>query len=113
MTATEDDIAKALAELSAEYAATLDERVARIGAAITRARGASNDALEVAEREAHRLRGTAGSFGFDAISKVAERLELALAAYRAGAGTFGPCDDAFEELVRVRSEARGPHRSEP
>lgn len=59
-----------LAELRAEYAPELAAEIDRLLAAL--------DAPD-ARRTAHRIAGTAGSYGFDAIGAAVRRLEQALA----------------------------------
>jgi HPt (histidine-containing phosphotransfer) domain-containing protein len=72
-----EDIQAALDAARAEYAAELPDLVRALLARIEQA------AADEARSQAHRLRGTAGSYGFAAVSDVAGRIEDALDAGRA------------------------------
>lgn len=67
----------ALTALRAEYARRLPSRVRRVALALGACRRAPGDALrlERARALAHRLRGTAGSYGFAAVGAAAGRVE--------------------------------------
>jgi HPt (histidine-containing phosphotransfer) domain-containing protein len=70
-----------LTALRVDYAERLPGRVRRIGRALRASRRAPGDA-ELRERArslAHRLRGTAGSYGLPAVGAAAGRIEDALA----------------------------------
>ena len=69
-----DDFEAELARLSADYARDLPARVAELREAHARGAAGAADLCE----GAHRLRGTAGSYGFAEISALAGRLEDAL-----------------------------------
>lgn len=62
-----------LAELRAEYAPELAAELDRLLLAI-------GDGAPEARRSAHRIAGTSGSYGFDAIGALVRRIEQALAA---------------------------------
>jgi len=67
-------VGDALAALRAEYLAHLPELLAEL--ALLVARGATDvEARERARVAAHRLRGTAGSYGFEAAGELAGRIE--------------------------------------
>lgn len=87
------------ARLERRYAAVLPERLAELRAALTRARS-DPDALEPARELAHRLKGTAGSYGFAEVADGIARLEAVLV-------SLTPPDwSAIEEaLVRVERAA--------
>jgi HPt (histidine-containing phosphotransfer) domain-containing protein len=67
----------ALAALRVEYARRLPARVRKVARALGAYRRAPGDAvlLERARSLAHRLRGTAGSYGFAAVGAAAGRVE--------------------------------------
>jgi HPt (histidine-containing phosphotransfer) domain-containing protein len=65
------------ARLERRYAAVLPERIAGLRDAITQARR-DPDGLEPARELAHRLKGTAGSYGFAEVADGIARIEAAL-----------------------------------
>ncbi len=69
-----------LAVVRARYAASLGEKAASmvISAAAVLEGAADPESVEVARRIAHRLRGSAGSYGFPAFGEVAARIDAAL-----------------------------------
>lgn len=69
-----DDVERALAELRREYARELPAKVSAIVEALARNDRATATLL------AHRLRGTAGSYGFAEVSAAAATIEAALEA---------------------------------
>jgi diguanylate cyclase (GGDEF)-like protein len=82
----EDDVDATLQALREEYGARLEEKVRQLTAAMGRARAGSTEAMEESFELAHKLHGTAGSYGFGAVSESAGRLEALLKpARRAGA----------------------------
>ncbi|HZI13246.1 MAG TPA: response regulator [Myxococcus sp.] len=80
-----DDLAASLAALNAEYGARLREKVMGLGALLVRVRAGDRAALDEAYNVAHKLHGTAGSYGFGEVSGAAGRLEAVLKAGRDGA----------------------------
>ena len=66
-----------LAAMRAEYAAELPGMVAGLAALVARA-GEGREAAVRARAAAHRLRGTAGSFGFHAVGVAAGEVERAV-----------------------------------
>jgi HPt (histidine-containing phosphotransfer) domain-containing protein len=67
----------ALRAMRKEYAAALPALVAALAALVEEA-AARPEALPEARRAAHRLRGTAGSYGFAALGEAAGRIEDAI-----------------------------------
>jgi HPt (histidine-containing phosphotransfer) domain-containing protein len=74
-----DDLKEILAALRAVYAADLPALVASLAASLDRARrDPSTELARAARGEAHRIHGTAGSYGFEAAGKAAGRIEASL-----------------------------------
>jgi HPt (histidine-containing phosphotransfer) domain-containing protein len=104
-------IRAAFAELHVEFASKLPERV-RVVAAAIRAAEASRDDAELraqARGAAHRLRGSAGSYGFPEISATSARIEealIALATTPSGevAAAWSTIVAALDELERAAIE---------
>ncbi|HYH98792.1 response regulator [Hyalangium sp.] len=69
------DLAAELAAANAEYGRHLRRRLASLTESVARARSGSREALEAAYYDAHKLHGSAGSFGFAQVGEVAGRLE--------------------------------------
>jgi HPt (histidine-containing phosphotransfer) domain-containing protein len=93
-----DDLQEILAALREGYAADLPALVASLAASIDLARREpSAESLRAARDQAHRIHGTAGSYGFAAAGKAAGRIEVAL-----DAGAWEEIDDA---LAALRAEA--------
>lgn len=69
-----------LAMVRARYAASLGEKAASmvVSAAAVLEGGADPEGIEGARRIAHRLRGSAGSYGFPAFGEIAARIDAAL-----------------------------------
>ena len=78
MSPVDPRILAALAELREQYARELPLVFVALAAAVSALR-ADPDAVTEAKGMAHRLRGTAGSYGFQAVSDAAAQLESALA----------------------------------
>lgn len=76
----QDPVSEVIAHLAAEYARALPGKLAELRAAADRAASAEpgDPAREDATRRAHRLRGTAGSYGFAAVGALCGQLESAL-----------------------------------
>lgn len=103
----------ALDELRAEYGGTLPARAAELARALERVRAASGDdpvLLLEATTHAHRLGGTAGSYGFDAVGEHATRIERELPRTRVGGpaerdAAWRAIDAAMSALVEVARPA--------
>jgi HPt (histidine-containing phosphotransfer) domain-containing protein len=69
----------ALRELQEDYGKVLPGLVEKLAGAVREARDQMGDAarLEAVRAQAHKLRGTAGSYGFRGVSEAAARLEQA------------------------------------
>lgn len=83
-TSAKEDLDAAFRALRVKYGAGLGEKMRALTAAMERARAGSTEALEEAYQLAHKLAGTAGSYGYGAVSMAARTLELELK--RAGDG---------------------------
>lgn len=95
----DDDTAAAIAALSAEYGAKLPEKYHELAAATARAQQGSPEALEEALKLAHRLHGTAGSYGFAQVSAASGRLEAGFRQLRSGSGSWDSVQTALQELM--------------
>jgi diguanylate cyclase (GGDEF)-like protein len=98
------DLAAELAALNAGYGKQLKERLATLSAAVERARAGSLEALEAAYQSAHKLHGSAGSFGFASVGVAAGRLEALLKPARTGAGDWAAIEAALRELIATGPE---------
>lgn len=98
---TSDDLDDTFRALSAEYATRLEGKVRELTAAIERARAGNAEALEEAHQLAHKLHGTAGSYGFHAVSGAARNLETLLRRSRNGreAPDWSALEAARQELA--------------
>jgi HPt (histidine-containing phosphotransfer) domain-containing protein len=98
----EAEIAEQLAALQRGYAGKLRARLDRLRADIARARHGDQSALEDAAREAHKLHGTAGSYGFAEVSEALGKIEVALEQMLAtGAETPDDWDAVLHALGRA------------
>ncbi|QRN94899.1 response regulator [Archangium violaceum] len=106
----DDDLAAALAALSAEYAAGLGEKVRQLEQELERARAGDAEALEEAYSIAHKLHGTAGTYGFRAVSMAAGSLEARLrqARGKGEAADWSAPRAALHELSQEASRAVSP-----
>ena len=97
--------AEALAELRAGYATELPERVERLAHALHAWHRAPADAtrLELARVLAHKLRGTAGSYGFPEVGEAAGRVEEAVK--RAGGTSDDQETAVWSEVLASLREA--------
>ena len=96
----EDEVTRsALAELAAEYAAELPGLIDEL-ARLVDAAAADPAAVPHARAAAHRLRGTAGSYGFKAVGEAAGSIEDAL---EAGAADVSGLVCVLAALVRPPS----------
>jgi len=95
-----------LAELAVRYLRrTADETIDMRNAA-TRLQGGETMAVHEIERAAHRIRGSGGMFGFNAVSDVASRIELA-AADGSGAPELLALIDELEKQVQAATRVGG------
>jgi HPt (histidine-containing phosphotransfer) domain-containing protein len=90
-----------LAALVREYAAQLPGKIAEIDAAVAALRAGGDGALERARLLAHRLGGTAGSYGFQQVGDAAMELERAIVRMREGEGDLAAVE-AASALVGMR-----------
>ncbi|WP_256560195.1 response regulator [Myxococcus dinghuensis] len=94
-----DELAASLAALNAEYGARLKDKVAALETLLGEARAGTRGAMEDAYVLAHKMHGTAGSYGFAAVSASAGKLEDALRPGREGlALDWAAVDAAFRDL---------------
>ena len=91
--ALDPSIDAALAAVRAQFAAALPEKAANVGALLARC------AWDDARRAAHRLRGSAGTYGFEALGAVAAAIEELLLAEPAG-----PSEETRERVARLASD---------
>lgn len=96
------EIAAELAEMNAEYGRHLRRRLASLTESLAKARAGSRDAVEAAYYDAHKLHGSAGSFGFAAVGEVAGRLEALVKPAREGlAVDWEAAEAALRELAET------------
>ncbi len=81
----QDTLAAELAAANAEYGRHLRRRLASLTESVAHARAGAPEALEAAYYDAHKLHGSAGSFGFGPVGEAAGHLEALLKPARAGA----------------------------
>lgn len=74
------EVMAALRELQEAYAEALPGLVAALGDALNKARVDGKAGLELSRLLSHRLRGTAGSYGFFGVSEAAAGIEKAMSA---------------------------------
>jgi HPt (histidine-containing phosphotransfer) domain-containing protein len=99
-----DDLQEILASLRAVYAADLPALVASLAASLDRARrDPSAELVRAARGEAHRIHGTAGSYGFKAAGEEAGRIEASLDDLAARRGT---AEDAWRAIDRALAALR-------
>jgi len=98
----------ALKELQAEYGKVLPGYIEQLAKDVRRAKEAPGDSgpLEALRVQAHKLRGTAGSYGFRAVSQAAARLEDAVvrALEEQGDERWGPIEAAMAEIEAVMAD---------
>lgn len=92
------------------YAAKLPSKVVELEQAVARARSSgSEDELKQARSLAHRLRGTAGSYGFSAVSQAGGELEDVILGLMNGSTTFDQQEASLGELLeRIRQGVEHP-----
>lgn len=94
-----------LAALRQAYAETLVDKLTALEAAVHLARGGDEAGLEAAITKSHRIRGTAGSYGFDELGQCAGLLEDELLALRATPAKGEAAWTSIHALVsRLRAE---------
>jgi HPt (histidine-containing phosphotransfer) domain-containing protein len=109
MSAERDALVRAaFEELHQEFATRLPDRIGAIVAAVAAASASRDDLAlrEEAQNRAHKLRGSAGSYGFPAISATAARLEEAFVELGAIAGadaeaTWATITESVADLERA------------
>jgi HPt (histidine-containing phosphotransfer) domain-containing protein len=104
MTHTMSHHEQTYARLVAEYVASLPEKVAVLERAMVDAR-TSAPALAQAREVAHRMRGTAGCYGFRELSDAAGLLDEILTALQRGEGGSWEEAESSTALVRVVADA--------
>ena len=112
---TDVPVAERLAALRREYGEGLSARVDAIALALETACGSNDDSgLSTVLRLAHRLHGTAGTYGFPRVGEAAGRLEeLARGVMASGAtaADWGSLSAGLAELqAAVSAGARQPER---
>jgi chemotaxis protein histidine kinase CheA len=92
-----------LEQLHARFVVSLRERLERLDALVRAAREGSAEALDEALVGAHRLAGTAGSYGHEAAGEAAAALERALRSIADGTPAAQRWDEALAALARARA----------
>jgi HPt (histidine-containing phosphotransfer) domain-containing protein len=93
-----------LAALRESYRRTLPQQLDALRVKLAGALSGGADALAEAARLAHRLKGTAGSYGFDAVAAELEGVEAILERGRAG-GALATSDRDALDLALARAQA--------
>jgi len=91
-----------LAALRESYRRTLPQQLEALRAKLANAQTGGSDALADAARLAHRVKGTAGSYGFQTVAAELEGIEEILE--RAGAALAAPDRDALDAAI-ARAQA--------
>lgn len=99
-----NDLESRLAILREKYLAKLDGKLAVVREAVEQARKGNEEALATASREAHKLHGTAGSYGLHEVSRLLGNVEALLKDVEQGGGP----EDAFDEALALINQA-GAH----
>jgi diguanylate cyclase (GGDEF)-like protein len=103
------DVAAELAAMNAEYGRHLRRRLASLTDALAKARAGSRDAVEAAYYDAHKLHGSAGSFGFVAVGEASGRLEVLVKPAREGREVdWDAIDAALRELAETIAGPTSP-----
>ncbi|ATB27479.1 response regulator [Melittangium boletus] len=107
----DEDLTAMLAQLNGEYGARLGDKVREFSGLLERAHAGAAGALEDAFMLAHKLHGTAGSYGFVHVSAAAGRLENLLRPVRDGekAADWNALRTAARELGQLAQRALSPH----
>ena len=99
-----DDARARLSALQARFVTSLRERLDRLDALVHAARSGSTDgALAEALVAAHRLAGTAGSYGHVEVGEAAAALEAALQRIAEGSPDPSAWDEALAALTCARA----------
>lgn len=111
------DVEEMMAELRSEYAERLPELVGdlRVALDLLRVERAAPEAIRASRLLAHRLFGTAGSYGFDTISMAAERIEATLLEWESQGRprertAWKSIDDALDILIADAAATTSKHR---
>jgi HPt (histidine-containing phosphotransfer) domain-containing protein len=101
--AEDAEMAATLAALKAEYLVRLGDKVRELADAVRRAQNGQAPDPEEASSLAHRLYGTAGSYGYHAVSTAAGRVEFLLESARkqATAPDWNAVQESLRELTRL------------
>ncbi|WP_044238433.1 Hpt domain-containing protein [Chondromyces apiculatus] len=101
--AREAAIQAALAEMRVEYRAQLPGYLDEISTCIARVQRGEGDADDLARARllAHRIRGTAGSYGWSALSQALGRVEDTLEA-----GDAAPAGEMLAQLAAALADAK-------
>lgn len=102
-----EEVIAAMAALSSEYGAQLEEKIRLLTAVVERVLQGERESLREAYLHAHKLHGTAGSCGFGAVSAAAGRLEALLKQARDDKAPVDPgaVRRALRELAEVAQGA--------
>jgi len=102
-----DDLDATFQALCAEYGARLEEKLRELTEALERARAGNAEGMDAAYQLAHKLHGTAGSYGFHAVSGAARQLEALLKPARDGktAPDWRAVEAARQELAKAARSA--------
>lgn len=96
----EDELQARLAALQRGYTQKLRDRLELLRELTGRARAGDCAALADATREAHKLHGTAGSYGFGGVSATVGEVEVILEGVRQGGDETPAVWDAVSELIQ-------------
>ncbi len=105
-----------LSMLRKEYLLRLPGRLSDLSRAVAAARERPGDpaALLLAEGQAHRIRGTAGTFGLLELGEASRRMETALREARIGTeGLYGEIDRSLAAIRRLATEGGFPYPGSP
>jgi HPt (histidine-containing phosphotransfer) domain-containing protein len=101
----ETDIEQKLAAMRRGYTHKLRSRLETLRTSTARARDGDDAALERAVSEAHKLHGTAGSYGFAAVSSVIGEVEVALKRIASeGAKSPAEWDGVLDRIERALTD---------
>jgi HPt (histidine-containing phosphotransfer) domain-containing protein len=108
------EVLAALRELQAEYGKVLPTLVATLASTLERAKGEQPEegALEEVRLQAHRLRGTAGSYGFRDVGDAAIRIEETVRVMQQGGGGALPGDPWLELESAMEAMTAAAKRAE-
>ncbi|WP_224372263.1 response regulator [Hyalangium versicolor] len=108
-----DDIAAAIAALSAEYGTRLPEKYQELAAAVQQAQRGGREELEEALKLAHKLHGTAGSYGFVQVSAAAGQVEKRLRQRRDEGGGWDGVSLALQDVQVASAVHAHPNETAP